>query len=398
MTLEESQRVLDRIKDEDLNLKQRTSDVYSSITDDTDVLLLAKPIPALRGMKLKRESNYHNGFENSNGGLTPRIQKTLAKLQKMKNPGNKDEFILPKGLSQSGEQPSKCGGPSWAQDLAKSELSYLSNGNLKENRRLYSSQPKISFSNNVDEPDLSNMSKALSLNDLNHKDLQNSYSSSQKRSSSCSSRHMLQEKVMSVEKRNRILRQLLYSHNIMGQGIVLKSVGSESSRALSTPEIVPAGRSVHFNIETADILTSTFQNTPKKLTVDVSSIESANSIEPQESSYVQKRAKPKKGSNRTLNGLSLTDETAKRLVSDIPNEKHKQYLNSLIKDIEDSSSSVVTTPWLEVLQRDLGMKTGEVPSVKSKEEREALTAEVEEIIRSNTQPSKTGKTPNFTTN
>ena len=111
---------------------------------------------------------------------------------------------------------------------------------------------------------------------------------------------------------------------------------------------------MHFNFETADILTSTFQNTPKKLTVDVSSIESANSIEPQESSYVQKRTKAKKRSNCVSNGLSLTDETARRLVSDIPNEKHKQYLNSLIKDIEDSSSSVVTTPWLEVLQRDLG--------------------------------------------
>ena len=281
------------------------------------------------------------------------------------------------------------------QDLAKSELSYVSNESLMENRRLYSSQPKMESFADVGDSDLSIMSKALSLNDLNHDDLQDNAISSHFHGCS-SSKESLQNKLLSVERRNRILRQLLYSHNIVGQGTLLKHADSERSLVQSTPEILPAGRSVRFELDTADILTSTFQNTPKKLTVDVSSIESTNSSEPQQSSVIGTSKKPGKRLKGVLNGSSVSDETAKRLVSDIPNEKHKQYLNSLIKDIEDSSSSVVTTPWLELLQNDLGMKTGELPTVKSKEEMEALSAEVEEIIKANTHHSRAGRKITFT--
>ena len=384
MTLEESQRVLDRIKTDELDAILNNPDACSAITDNTDILLQAKPYPHHSSNRLKKSMNFNfeNDHRRSNGHVSS-IENTLASLQKIRNARNTI-------------QADDTSAPSWVQELAKSEVSVNGDGELIKNRRLWYSQPKINTSVDETERNLSAMSRALSLNDLNHNDLQTNETSSYFHSSQ-GSKQNIQEKLLAVEKRNRILRQLLHSHNIIGQGTVLKPVTSKSSDVPSTPEVLPAGRSVHFEMDAAEILTSTFQNTPKKLTVDVSSIDSANSIDPQQCSYTHKHGKSgtMNASNATVKAPSLSDETAKRFVSGIHDEKHKQYLNSLIKDIEDSSSSVVTTPWLEVLQRDLGMKVGEVPTFKSEEERKALSTEVEEIIRANTLPSNGGKTVCF---
>ena len=388
MTLEESRRVLNRIESDELDAKLNNPDACSAITDDTDILLQAKPYPHPNSNRLKKSMNSHFSFEDNNSrsnGHVSRRENTLASQQKKRNARNTFQAY-------------NTSAPSWVQELAKSEVSFNDDGDLMKNRRHWYSQPKINTSHDETERNLSSMSRALSLNDLKYYDLQTNDTSSCLHSTR-DSKQNLQEKLLAVEKRNRILRQLLHSHNIIGQGTVLKPVTSKSSDIPSTPEVLPAGRSVHFELDTAEILTSTFQNTPKKLTVDVSSIESANSIDPQQCSFTQmhKRSGTKKESNATFKASSLTDETARIFVSGIHDENHKQYLNSLIKDIEDSSSSVVTTPWLEVLQRDLGMKVGEVPTFKSEEEREALSREVEEILRTNTLSSNGRKTVCFLT-
>ena len=105
-------------------------------------LLQAKPYPTIRASKLKRDDNSKSNHKNG-CGLTPRLQKTLAKLDKMKVLKNRGDSVSQKRSFQSSQQSNKTSAPSWVQDLAKSELSYVSNGNLRENRRLYSSQPKI---------------------------------------------------------------------------------------------------------------------------------------------------------------------------------------------------------------------------------------------------------------
>ena len=379
MTLEESRRVLNRIESDELDAKHNNLDAYSAITDDTDILLQAKPYPQPNSNRLKKSMNSHFSFEDND-------RRSNGHMSRRENTIN----------ARNTFQACNTGAPSWVQELNKSEVSFNSDGDLMKNRRLWYSQPKINTSHDETEQNLSSMSRALSLNDLNHYDLQTNDTSSCLHNTR-DSKHNLQEKLLAVEKRNRILRQLLHSHNIIGQGTMLKRLTSKTSDVPSTPEVLPAGRSVHFELGTAEILTSTFQNTPKKLTVDVSSIESANSIDTQQCSFTQmhKRSGAKKESNVTFKASSLTDETARIFVSGIHDENHKQYLNSLIKDIEDSSSSVVTTPWLEVLQRDLGMKVGEVPTLKSEEERETLSREVEEIIRANTLSSNGGKTVFF---
>lgn len=334
MTLEESQRVLDRIDNDELDFK--AADIYSAITDNTDVLLRAKPFLTTNGTTRRSKAQQ----QTSTVGFRSELRSTNAH----RTPG-----ISVPGASDAHKLNTADKGP------VKVPLS--SSGNLTESRRLFSSWPRMEA-----RSDVIRRNKTLPEDDRHVR-----YSIVE---SDGQAKTKLESKLQSVQGRNRVLRQLLRSHDYVGRRRVLSPVELEN---LSLLEAVRLERSGPVN---TDVFSSTFKNSPKKLTIDVSSIESAGSSEVQRS-------------GRKHRAKVSTDETAAKLLADVTNEKHKEYLNSLIKDIEESSSSVVTSPWLETLQAELGMRVGE-SSARTKEEREALSLEAEQIIRSTKQRSKPG--------
>ena len=72
MTLEESQRVLDRIKTDELDAILNNPDACSAITDNTDILLQAKPYPHPNSDRLKKSMNFNfeNDHRRSNGHVS----------------------------------------------------------------------------------------------------------------------------------------------------------------------------------------------------------------------------------------------------------------------------------------------------------------------------------------
>ena len=121
ITLEESQRTLDRINDDPLDPEDRPSDRNSAITDSTDVLLKAKPYPNLTGpnvistnrrkpttwKNLSCRSGLSNAFETTGGGHTSRIKKTLAKQEKIKYPKSMENSGFDEGYLRPAVQARK---------------------------------------------------------------------------------------------------------------------------------------------------------------------------------------------------------------------------------------------------------------------------------------------------
>ncbi len=353
LTLEESRRVLDRLKAEDADRDVRAADSVSAITDSTDVLLQTKSCPA--ATRRGRPATFtHLSAQQSEPAKHENIEPVVQTGGGLdSNRQSSDQFRF------SGEQFLKA-------------------------KNFHSSEPEVNSARH--DTDQSVLSRALSLNDLKSEESRDISSGpvhyyDQKKS--------LQSQLQSVERRNRILRQLLYSHGAVGQHLVLKPVSSDNSDVASLPEASPTERSVRFDAHPTNVLTSTFLSTPKKMAVDISSIESVSSTDLEQVKCQILNLVNQSKENKPED--TQRDETVKKLMGGIANEGHRQYLNSLIKDIEESSSSVVTTPWLEALQLDLGMKVGESPTVKTAVERNALSAEVEGILRMYAEPTGSGE-------
>ncbi len=157
--------------------------------------------------------------------------------------------------------------------------------------------------------------------------------------STCSDNTLLRNemtiKLQKLQERNKILRQMLYSKSTRCNNnlhVTIESRTGDSMNSTTNTFVKPETHKKDSNV-----LTSTFANSPNIFLASLSSIRSTDTTDPLHGSMLE-----------FLNNNKSESSSTGKLLENIENTEHKLYLDKLLKDIEDSSSSILTTPLFDV--------------------------------------------------
>ena len=158
-----------------------------------------------------------------------------------------------------------------------------------------------------------------------------------KDSSTCNADVLLRNemtiKLQQLQERNKVLRHLLYSKSTRYNKNPFQTIENGPGDSMDSMASILVKPDIQD--KDANVLTSTFANSPNIFLASLSSIRSTESTDPLHGSILE-----------FLNNTKSKCPTSgvENLTENIENAEHKLYLDKLLKDIEDSSSSILTTP------------------------------------------------------